>query len=109
MTKLFLQVSFIHQHQAAKTKSLNTSCVKMQKDTDPVEILSLILKRTLSVFFTGNPKGTSLGLLTGFVLHGIITLFKPSITSTSINIDAINLTWCICLGILLFNLFGKNE
>lgn len=72
-----------------------------------------ILKRALDILFVLNPRGTSLGVFAGIVLHGIVKVFEPSLVGIkSINILALTPWHFIGFGVFAFNIpayFTQNK
>ncbi|MCD6724107.1 hypothetical protein LT012_11645 [Vibrio cholerae] len=69
------------------------------------EQMTVLVRKAINILFVSNPRGTSLGVLSGIVLDGFISLFNPFLKSiTVINIGLIKLWHLIGLGVFLFNI-----
>lgn len=56
------------------------------------EQLTVFTRKAINILFVSNPRGTSLGVLTGIVLDGLIGLFSPFLKTISIiNISIVKL------------------
>lgn len=75
--------------------------------------ITSITKRALDVLFVLNPRGTSLGIFAGIVLHGVVKVFEPSLSSIEgIDILALSHWHFMGLGVFAFNLpafFNRNK
>lgn len=64
-----------------------------------------VARRAINILFVSNPKGTSIGVLLGVILHGIIGVFSPAIKTIEwLNIGALQLWHLICLGVATMNI-----
>ncbi|CAK2367960.1 hypothetical protein [Vibrio sp. 10N.222.55.B11] len=69
------------------------------------EQVTVLVRKAINILFVSNPRGTSLGVLSGIVLDGLIGLFNPFLKSVSIiNIGLIKFWHLIGLGVFLFNI-----
>lgn len=69
-------------------------------DMERRELLDLLN----SIIEQVKPRKIILGILAGVALMGMIRFITPCLqSSTSFDVDAIQLWHCICLGIVLFN------
>jgi len=69
------------------------------------EQLTVFARKAINILFVSNPKGTSLGVLTGIVLDGLIGLFSPFLKTISIiNISIVKLWHLMGLGVFIFNI-----
>jgi hypothetical protein len=63
------------------------------------------LKRATDILFILNPKETSMGVICGVLLDGLIKLFNPVLTRQQIiDFSAVGIIYWILFGIFLFNL-----
>jgi uncharacterized membrane-anchored protein YitT (DUF2179 family) len=63
-----------------------------------------LTRKAINVLFVANPVGTSIGVLIGVVLDGIIGLLTPFLkTFEIINIAAIKLWHLVCFGVVSIN------
>ncbi|MCO7519197.1 MULTISPECIES: hypothetical protein [unclassified Pseudomonas] len=63
------------------------------------------IRRALNILFVSNPKGTSLGILVGVVLHGIFGIFSPILkTFELLNFSSLKLWHFIGLGVTATNI-----
>lgn len=61
-------------------------------------------RKAINILFVDNPTGTSLGVLIGIILQGVIALFEPVLKSIEIiNIAAIKTWHLVCLGVVSIN------
>ncbi|MCC0091185.1 hypothetical protein [Aeromonas veronii] len=69
------------------------------------EQMTVLVRKAINILFVSNPRGTSLGVLSGIVIDGFISLFNPFLkTIAVINISLIKLWHLIGLGVFLFNI-----
>jgi hypothetical protein len=69
------------------------------------EELTQYFRKSINILFVSNPRGTSLGVLMGVVLDGVIGLFSPYLKGiTMIDIAAVKMWHMIGLGVLFANL-----
>src|SRR6185295_19326583 len=69
------------------------------------EFITSLTKKATDILFVQNPRGTSLGILLGFIVDGLFLVLRPLfISSQIIDISSINIFYFIALGIFLFNL-----
>ncbi|MFM5740416.1 hypothetical protein ACET6T_17020 [Aeromonas veronii] len=69
------------------------------------EQMTVLVRKAINILFVSNPRGTSLGVLSGIVIDGFISLFNPILkTIAVINISLIKLWHLIGLGVFLFNI-----
>lgn len=62
------------------------------------------IKIATDILFVKNPVGTSMGVLTGVILHGIVGMFSPFLVSLKvINPSALNIGHYIAIGVFGFN------
>lgn len=67
--------------------------------------LSLFVRKALNILFVANPKGTSIGVLIGVVLDGLIGLFGPTLKAfQAINISVIKMWHLVALGVVGINM-----
>lgn len=66
-----------------------------------------ILKRALDVLFVKNPQGTSLGLLLGFIIDGLLKAFSPLISVDIVNKEFLK-EWGFTVWLCAFGVFGFN-
>lgn len=67
--------------------------------------LSELLRKALNILFVSNPKGTSLGVLAGVALDGILGVFSPALKTIEwINVAAVKTWHLIGLGVFSINL-----
>jgi hypothetical protein len=83
------------------------------KDFLSRDFLSALAKRALDILFVQNPKGTALGVLFGFLLHGLALVFNPALIQFSlIDINKVYAIYYVFFGIFVFNirsLFRRRE
>jgi hypothetical protein len=73
--------------------------------TDTIDQVTGAAKQALDILFLANPTGSSLGVLTGVVCHGLLGLVGPFLTSVEwLALDTVKLAHLIALGVLVFNL-----
>lgn len=66
--------------------------------------ITLFVRKALNVLFVANPKGTSIGILIGVVLDGLIGLFEPTLKAfQAINIAAVKMWHLVALGVVGIN------
>lgn len=71
------------------------------------DTLTSTIKIATDILFVRNPVGTSLGVLFGVVLHGIMGLVSPLLESVQqVRISAIGIGHYIAVGIFSFNISG---
>jgi hypothetical protein len=61
------------------------------------DLITRVFKQALDIFFLNNPFNTSMGILLGFILDGILPLYIPPLKPITL------ITW-ICLGVFLLNI-----
>src|SRR5438045_3113050 len=67
--------------------------------------ISALLKRATDSLFALNRIGTSMGILFGIVLEGIIKIFDPLLKNQqTVDFKRINTIYYILFGVFLFNL-----
>ena len=67
--------------------------------------LTLMARKALNVLFVSNPKGTSLGVLLGVIIEGVLGLFSPVLkTIEMINIAAVKTWHLMAGGVVVMNL-----
>jgi hypothetical protein len=72
----------------------------INKDTGTAAV-----KRATDFLFVMNPKGTSIGVVFGIVLDGIIRLFEPALKDqNTVDFNKINTFYFIFFGIFVFNI-----
>jgi len=66
---------------------------------------SEFFRRAINVLFVANPKGTSIGILLGVVLDGVIGFFSPLLKTVEwVSVSAIKIWHLMGLGALIMNL-----
>ena len=77
------------------------------------EEITGFFRKSISIFFVSNPRGTSMGVLVGVVLDGVLGLFSPALKSLeALNLGAIKMWHLIGLGVVSMNLpsyLRRNE
>lgn len=64
-----------------------------------------LIRRALNVLFVSNPKGTSLGVLIGVVLHGLFGILTPALKAIELlSFSSLKLWHFICLGVAATNM-----
>lgn len=64
-----------------------------------------LARRAINILFVSNPKGTSIGVLVGVILHGIIGVLSPALKTIEwLNMGALQLWHLICLGVATMNI-----
>jgi hypothetical protein len=72
----------------------------MSKDS-----VSALVKRATDILFVQNPKGTALGVLFGFILHGLTLIFAPTLDKLSfIDTNKVYTIYYVFLGMFVFNI-----
>lgn len=72
----------------------------VNKDT-----LSSLAKRATDILFVMNPKGTSVGVVFGVVLDGLVKILEPTLKKQQVaDFSKANPVYFVFFGILLFNL-----
>lgn len=67
--------------------------------------VSEITRKSINILFVSNPKGTSLGVLVGVVVDGLLGVFSPALKAIEwLNVAAIKTWHLIGLGIFSMNL-----
>ena len=70
-------------------------------------------KRATDILFVQNPKGTALGVLFGFILHGLVLLFNPTLSRlTAVDFNKVYTVYYIFFGMFIFNIhsfFKRKE
>ncbi|WP_110973523.1 hypothetical protein [Pseudomonas huaxiensis] len=62
-------------------------------------------RKAINILFVSNPKGTSIGILAGVLLHGIAGLFTPTLKAIEwINIGALKVWHYICFAVIGLNM-----
>ncbi|EGQ7873375.1 hypothetical protein H8Q54_004262 [Vibrio parahaemolyticus] len=68
------------------------------------EEISVLIRKSINILFVSNPRGTSMGVLFGIVMDGLVSIFTPLLkTIAIINLAAIKLWHLIGFGIFAFN------
>ena len=68
------------------------------------DILSKLILKALNLLFVGNPLRTSLGVVVGFFIHSLSTIFTPAITlllKDYVDISQISEFNCIFIGLVI--------
>lgn len=75
--------------------------------------ISELARKALNILFVSNPKGTSLGVLAGAILDGLLGVFSPAFKSIAwINISAVKTWHLVAFGVFSMNLpsyFKRNN
>lgn len=65
-----------------------------------------IVRRAINILFTLNPLGSSVGLIGGYVLHGIFIAFLPAFSDVSwFNPAALKVGYFMGFGLVFVNIF----
>lgn len=73
--------------------------------TDQNDLVTRIIKISTDIFFISSPATTSMGILFGVVLYGVISLLRPALAPLSlIDLDSTNPLFFIAFGVFCFNL-----
>jgi hypothetical protein len=68
----------------------------------PQDDITAAIKAATDILFFRNPLGTAMGVLFGFVLHGIVIVLSPFIEF--LNNIRLNLIYYLAVGIFVFNI-----
>jgi hypothetical protein len=69
------------------------------------EELTEFLRKSINILFVSNPRGTSIGVLTGVVLDGLLGLLSPALKAIeALNFSAIKMWHLVGLGVISTNL-----
>lgn len=67
--------------------------------------LSVLFRKAINVLFVSNPRGTSLGVVLGVLLEGLMGVFLPAIQSlVFLNFDKLRMWHYISFGVLAMNM-----
>ena len=67
--------------------------------------VSQIIRKAINILFVSNPKATSIGIVIGVVIDGVIGLFTPFLKGIEwISISSVKMWHLIGLGIITMNL-----
>lgn len=70
-----------------------------------IEEATELARKSINILFVSNPRGTSIGVLVGVLLEGVLGLFSPVLKSIeAINLGAIKMWHLIGLGVISMNL-----
>jgi hypothetical protein len=83
------------------------------KDILSKDFVSALAKRATDILFVQNPKGTALGVLLGFILHGFVILFNPTLSRlAAIDFNKVYTVYYVLFGMFVFNIksyFRRRE
>ena len=69
------------------------------------EKMTEFIRKSINILFVANPRGTSIGVLIGVILDGILGLFSPLIKGVeALNFGAVKMCHLIGLGVVSMNL-----
>jgi hypothetical protein len=69
------------------------------------DFISAFAKRALDILFIQNPKGSAMGVLFGFLLHGLTLILSPTLNKlTAVDFNNLSVFYYVFFGMFVFNL-----
>lgn len=93
-----------------KRKNIIHSCRGNFMNNDEI---TEVFRKAINILFVSNPRGTSIGVLIGVILDGLLGLFSPALKAIEIlNIGVVKMWHLVGLGVASMNLpsyLRRNE